>query len=68
MAFRVYDEFDKIEALEDGAFLVRARLPRDEGLFQYVLSFGEHCQVQEPPEVREEIIGRLKKTLDRYQI
>ena len=68
MAFRVYDEFDRIETLEGGVFLVRARLPWDEGLFQHVLSFGEHCEVLEPPEVREEFIGRLEKTLARYQI
>lgn len=68
VAFRAYDEFEGVEALGDGAFRVRARLPRGEGLFQYVLSFGEHGEVLEPPEVREEFIERLKKTLARYQI
>jgi predicted DNA-binding transcriptional regulator YafY len=68
MAFRVYDEFERHEPLEDGAFLVRTRLPRGEGLFQYILSFGEHGEVLEPPEVRSEFAERLKKTLAHYQI
>ena len=68
MAFRVYDEYERFEPQDDGGFLVRANLPRGEGLFQYVLSFGEFCEVLEPPEVRREIAGRLKKMLARYQI
>jgi len=68
MAFRVYDEFERFELQEGGAFLVRASLPRGEGLFQYILSFGEFCEVLKPPEVRREIAERLKKTLARYQI
>jgi predicted DNA-binding transcriptional regulator YafY len=65
-AFRVYDEFERREILSDGSFLVRANLPRGEGLFQYILSFGEHAEVVEPPEVRSEIADKLKKTLSRY--
>ena len=68
MAFRVYDEFERFEPREGGAFLVRARLARGEGLIQYILSFGEFCEVLEPPDVREEIAGRLKKMLALYQI
>jgi predicted DNA-binding transcriptional regulator YafY len=65
-AFRVYDEFERREILPDGSFLVRANLSRGEGLFQYILSFGEHAEVVEPPEVRSEIADKLKKTLSRY--
>lgn len=67
-AFRVYDEFGRCEPLPDGSFLVRARLTRGEGLFQYVLSFGEHAEVVEPPDVRSEIAEKLKRILSRYQI
>ena len=68
MAFRVYYEFDDFNRLEDGAFIARANLPRGEGLYQYVLSFGEHCEVLSPPEARREIAERLRKTLARYEI
>jgi predicted DNA-binding transcriptional regulator YafY len=67
-AFRVYDEFERPELLPDGSFLVRASLTRGEGLFHYILSFGEHAEVLEPPEVRSEITEKLKKILSRYQI
>jgi len=67
-AFRVYDEFERCELLPDGSFLVRANLPRGEGLAQYILSFGEHGEVLEPPDVRSEIAGKLKKMLSHYQI
>ena len=67
-SFRVYDEFERYEFLPDGSFLVRASLTRDEGLFQYILSFGEHAEVLEPKEVRAEIAERLKKTLACYLI
>ena len=67
-AFRVYDEFERHEHLPDGSFLVRANLTRDEGLFQYILSFGEHAEVLEPQEVRAEITERLKITLACYLI
>ena len=67
-AFRVYDEFERHEHLPDGSFLVRASLTRDEGLFQYILSFGEHAEVLEPKDVRAEITERLKKTLACYLI
>lgn len=68
MAFRVYDEFEHHERLENGAFLVRTMLPKGEGLYQYVLSFGERCEVLSPPEARREIAARLEKILARYRI
>ena len=68
MAFRVYDEFESHQHLEDGSFLARAMLPKGEGLYQYVLSFGERCEVLSPPEARLEIAERLEKILARYRI
>ena len=68
MAFRVYDEFERHEHLEDGSFLVRAMLPKGEGFYQYVLSFGERCEVLSPPEARLEIAVRIEKILSRYRI
>ncbi len=67
-AFRVYDEFERREILPDGSFIVRASLTRGEGLFQYILSFGEHAEVLEPPDVRAEFTEMLKKIASRYLI
>ena len=67
MAFRVYDEFERHVRLEDGSFLVRASLPKGEGLYQYILSFGDRCEVISPPEARREIAARLEKILERYR-
>ena len=68
MAFRVYDEYDAFERLPDGSFLVRARMPKGEGMMQYVLSFGECGEVLEPKDVRDAVVSRLRKMLARYEI
>jgi predicted DNA-binding transcriptional regulator YafY len=68
MAFRVYDEYDAFERLADGSFLIRARMPKGEGMMQYILSFGECCEVLEPADVRDAVVARLKKILARYEI
>lgn len=66
MAFRVFDEFDAYEQTEDGGFIARVSMPPGDWVFSYITSFGEHCEVLEPPEVRAELAARLKKTLKNY--
>lgn len=66
MAFRLYDEFTQYEVLEDGSFLACITMPRGQWVYYYIASFGEHCEVIEPEDIRLEIRDTLKKTLDRY--
>lgn len=66
-AFRVYDEFEDYEELEDGSFLTEITFPRGEWLFYYLLSFGQALEVLKPVEVREQLRTELAKILDKYQ-
>ncbi len=67
MAFRVYDEFETYERLEDGGFIARVQMPAGDWAFSYVTSFGEHCEVLEPSELRAEVTDKLKNILNLYQ-
>lgn len=67
MAFRVYDEYDAFERLADGSFLVRAQMPKGKAMMQYILSFGECCEVLEPKDTRDALVSRLRKMLARYK-
>lgn len=66
MAFRVYDEFSKIETLSDGSFIVKQVVPKGEWIYSYLSSFGAHCEVLAPPEIRMDIIENLQKNLNQY--
>lgn len=66
MAFRLYDEFTQYEVLEDGSFLACITMPRGQWVYYYIASFGEHCEVIEPEDIRLEIRDTLKKTLNHY--
>lgn len=65
-AYRVYDEFEKYEQLEDGSFLVDIKFPDDEWLMYYIFSFGRNVEVIEPMEIRNRVQNELKKMLEKY--
>lgn len=66
MAYRVYDEFDCVHKLDDGSFLVTCTFPCNDWLYYYIATFGEHCQVIEPPEMRVKMKDKLQKMLKFY--
>lgn len=67
MAFRVYDEFSRESIIEKQDFLyVTTLLPKNVVLYSYVLSFGYHVEIIEPPEVRENMRDRLRKIEEKY--
>lgn len=66
MAYRVYDEFPDCELLPDGSFKANLTMPRGEWIYQYLATFGEHCEVLEPSDIRLQIKGKLRKTLEQY--
>lgn len=66
MAFRVYDEFNDYLMEEDGGFIVQTIYPEGEWLFPYIASFGAHCEVLEPIEIRNLIKEQLEKTMKNY--
>ena len=68
MAFRVYDEFEAYERAENGDFIARVHMPAGDWAFSYVTSFGEHCEVIEPPELRSKVVEKLRNILNLYII
>lgn len=65
-AFRVYDEFDNYRQNEDGSFIVEVTYDKGEWIFGYIESFGDDCEVLEPPDIRKAIKIRLMNTLKYY--
>ncbi|MDU1413857.1 MAG: YafY family protein [Clostridium sp.] len=66
VAYRVYDEFEKFEVLEDKGFIAEIDYPKGEWIFQYITSFGQYCEIIEPLWVKEEMKERLKNMLEKY--
>lgn len=66
MAYRVYDEFPDFEVLCDGSFKVSLTIPRGEWIYAYLATFGEHCEILEPVDIRLQIKETLQKTLGQY--
>ena len=66
MAYRVYDEFENFQQLQDGSFIAEIEYPKGEWIFSYISSFGEECEVLEPEEIRKEMKDKIKKMLLNY--
>ncbi|MCI8497416.1 MAG: YafY family transcriptional regulator [Clostridiales bacterium] len=66
MGFRVFDEFDQIQAQEDGSFLVTLKMPEDQWLYSYLLSFGPELTVLSPQRVRRELQKKCRELLEHY--
>ncbi len=67
-SYRVFEDFapSQIQPHPEGGFIVTAHLIDDDWSYGYVLGFGEHAKVLDPPEFAEQIVVRLKKTYERY--
>lgn len=55
LAYRVYDEFsaEEVRREEDGGFTVSARMPEDDWLTGFLLSFGTQVEVIEPAYLKD---------------
>lgn len=67
MAFQVYEKFDD-EVIEgaDGSLLVETVMPNNELLYRYVLSYGHKVEVISPQSVRDNLLDRAKKMVEKY--
>lgn len=66
MAYRVYDEFSQYEVLSDGSFCTKLTMPKGNWIYHYLATFGEHCEVLEPEDIRLQVRDKLQKTLIQY--
>lgn len=57
VAYRVYDEFDEgcVEKNGDGSYHVFVRLPEDNWLYSFLLSFGSNVKVLSPKHVSDKL-------------
>lgn len=69
MAYRVFDSFEEnqIKRNEDGSFTVSACFPLDEWVYGTILSYGNYAKIISPEFLKEEIVKRLKKSLENYK-
>ena len=70
MAFRVYDDFEEsqVARTESGDFLVNAAFIPNEWLISFILSYGEHAQVLDPPSLRLDVENAIQNIAARYKI
>ena len=68
IAYRIYDEFDEtqITRQDNGDFLVSARLPVDQWLIGYLLSFGAQVEVKEPAYLREILAAQAREIFQKH--
>ncbi len=66
MAYRVYDEFSQYKTFPDGDFIAQLTMPRGDWVYQYLATFGEHCEILEPEDIRLQVKEILQKTLAQY--
>ncbi|UUZ89989.1 WYL domain-containing protein [Paenibacillus sp. P25] len=61
-AYKVYDEFSPgdITPIEDGSPLVSVRLPDDDWLYGFLLSFGTSARILEPRHVHDKLLEKLE--------
>lgn len=67
MSYRVYDEFDstQINQQENGDLVVSAKMPEDEWLIGYLLSFKAQADIIEPAYLRELVAESAKKIYEK---
>lgn len=65
-AYRIYDEFEKYEQLEDGSFIAELSCQKREWFLYYIATFGPLCEVLEPVGVREQMKELLQKMMNYY--
>lgn len=66
MAYRVYDEFEDIEELQNGDFIVKINFPMGEWLYSYIYTFGEYAEILQLVELRNAMRIKFEKMLKRY--
>ena len=69
MAYKVFDVFYEsfVEKQQDGNFLITVNWAEDEWLYSFILSFGRHIEVLEPPHIRNIIQKEAEKISKKHR-
>lgn len=67
MAYRVYDEFapEQITLQEDGTLLASAKMPVDNWLIGFLLSFGPDVTVLSPADLKKDLAEQARLTYEK---
>ncbi len=67
MAYRVYDEFDleQVTLQTNGTLFVSAKMPVDNWLVSFLLSFGPNVTVLSPAHLKQELARQAKLTYEK---
>lgn len=64
MAHRVFDSFSEDAVTQQDAHLtVKTKIPQNDWLFEFIMSFGNNIEIIHPPSLKTEIIKRLNEAL-----
>lgn len=68
--YRIFDDFDQDKVIDnqDGTYDVSIKLPENEWLYGYILSFGNSVEVIEPKYIRDIILNKMKETIKLYEL
>ena len=68
MAYRIYDIFDDqdIAKLENG-YRVKASVPENQWIYEFIMSFGDQVEIISPKRLRENIIERCRRALQHHR-
>lgn len=69
MAYRVFDDFGKshIQKEEDGSVVLSAKLPYDNWIITYIMSYGTDVEILNPLWLKEEMRQIVKKLVEFYE-
>lgn len=57
----------QVEDLPDGSVIWQVRVPLSEDLVHFVIGYGPHALVLEPPELRERVVAWARGILEVYR-
>lgn len=66
LAYRVYENYDRVEVSEDGRLIVSQEYPVNDSLYSFLLSFGGQVEVLSPESVRNELIKKIDQLKSIY--
>lgn len=65
--YRALDDFSSYEILDDGSALISGEFIQGDWLVDFLISYGEHCEIMEPLWLRDKVEEKLRKILARYE-
>ena len=66
-AYRAYDDFEHCEPQSDGSVIAESCFVDTDWVADYILGYGELCEVLEPTELREKIQRKIQVLMKKYQ-